>query len=134
MEVRNCRNCGKLFNYIGGVPICPSCKEALEDKFEEVKQYIYNNPNSNIQEVADDTDVSVPQIKQWIREERLTFAEGSSIGLECENCGAIIRTGRFCPHCKELMASRLGQMYKAKPQKQNKVSTDSKSKMRFLDN
>ncbi len=134
MDVRNCRNCGKLFNYLGGTPICPSCQQALEEKFEQVKEYVYDNPNANIQKVADDNDVSVPQIKQWIREERLEFSESSAVGLACEKCGAMIRTGRFCPRCRELMTNRLGEMYKEKPQKINKVPTDSKSKMRFLDN
>ena len=25
MDVRNCKQCSKLFNYIGGAPICPEC-------------------------------------------------------------------------------------------------------------
>ena len=38
MEVRNCKNCGRLFNYMGGKPICQLCKESLEDKFKEVQE------------------------------------------------------------------------------------------------
>ena len=30
MNVRNCRKCGKLFNHVMGMPICPACKDALE--------------------------------------------------------------------------------------------------------
>ena len=36
MEVRNCKGCGRLFNYIGGVPLCGDCKAKLEDKFVDV--------------------------------------------------------------------------------------------------
>ena len=43
MEVRNCKGCGRLFNYIGGVPLCGDCKAKLEDKFVEVKRYIEDN-------------------------------------------------------------------------------------------
>ena len=32
MNVRNCRNCGRLFNYIAGAPVCPACKDELEKK------------------------------------------------------------------------------------------------------
>lgn len=136
MDVRNCKSCGRLFNYIGGTAICPSCQKMLEDKFTQVKEYIYDNPNANIQKVSEDNEISIPQIKQWIREERLEFSESSAVGLECENCGSMIRTGRFCQHCKETMANRLGGMYKEKEkqEKPNKASADSKSKMRFLDN
>ena len=40
MNVKNCRKCGKVFNYIGGMPICPQCREELEKKFDTVKEYI----------------------------------------------------------------------------------------------
>lgn len=45
MEVMNCRNCKRLFNYITGPMICPACKDKLEKKFGEVKQFIRENPN-----------------------------------------------------------------------------------------
>ena len=43
MEVKNCKNCGRLFNYIGGAykSLCPACIDRLEEKFQEVKKYIY---------------------------------------------------------------------------------------------
>ena len=27
MDVRNCKGCGRLFNYYGGVPLCKACKD-----------------------------------------------------------------------------------------------------------
>ena len=36
MDVRNCKNCGKLFQFVGK-PICPACNKKLEDKFFEVR-------------------------------------------------------------------------------------------------
>ena len=47
MELMNCRNCKKLFNYIAGEKLCPACKEKLEEKFQEVKKYIEENPREN---------------------------------------------------------------------------------------
>ncbi|AVM68727.1 flagellar protein [Lachnospiraceae bacterium oral taxon 500] len=107
MDVRNCVRCGKIFNYITGYPICADCKKELEQKFAEVKQYLRENPHSSIQEVADANQVDIRQIKQWIREERITFAEDSMVGIECERCGTTIRTGRFCAKCKSEMAGNL---------------------------
>lgn len=133
MDVRNCKNCGRLFNYIGGTPVCPSCQKEVDEKFTQVKQYIYDNPNSSIQKVSEDNDVSIPQIKKWVKEERLEFSESSAVGIECENCGAMIRTGRFCAQCKDKMANSLGGLYKKEAQSK-KPSPSSSSKMRFLDN
>ena len=73
MEVKNCKGCGRLFNYMGGAPLCDGCRKKFEQKFQEVKQYLDENPNASVNQVSEDNDVSVKQIKQWIREETFTF-------------------------------------------------------------
>lgn len=133
MDVKNCRVCGKLFNYIGGVVMCPKCSKELDDKFSTVKEYIYNNPQASVQQVSEDNDVSVSQIRQWVREERLCFSKDSMVGIECENCGAMIRTGRFCPVCKDKLASSLSNAYKKEEPERRRDFRDN-PKMRFLDN
>lgn len=132
MEVKNCKDCGRLFNYLGGLRLCPACKQKLEDKFQEVKKYIYEHKEASIAQVAEDNDVSVQQIKQWVREERLSFTDESLVGIECESCGEPIRTGRFCEKCKKQLANNLGAVYhkeKPEPVKKQKES----ARMRFLD-
>lgn len=135
MEVRSCRGCGKLYNYLGpSTPACPTCMKAMEEKFQVCKQFIRDNPGSGIQEVSDATEVSVKMIKQWVREERLTFAEGSSVGLECESCGANILTGRYCAKCKSKVQSELQQISKPpKPEPEPAPGPRDSAKMRFLD-
>mgnify|MGYP003491763667 CR=1 FL=1 len=100
MNVTNCRTCGRLFNQLTNEKICPACKQDLEDSFQKVKAYLEEYPNSTVEQVATDNEVSMKQIKQWVREERLVFSEGSLQGVECENCGVMIRTGRYCEECK----------------------------------
>ncbi len=135
MNVRNCKKCGKIFNYIAGLPICPSCAEALEAKFQEVKEYIMDHKDAaSMSVVADACKVDINQIKQWVREERLTFGEDSVIGIECENCGAQIKTGRFCEKCKNDIARGLidaaGLNKKKEPEK--KEAQREAARMRFL--
>ena len=70
MDVKNCRGCGRLFNYIGGgYFLCPACMEALDKKFQVVKKYIQDNPKATMTEISQDNDVSINQIERWIREE-----------------------------------------------------------------
>lgn len=135
MDVRNCKTCGRLYNYIGGPPICPKCKEDLENKFQQVKKYIYDNPKAPLSIIAEDNDVTVQQLKQWVREERLVFTEDSVIGIECENCGATIRTGRFCKNCKDTMANQLTDAFRAPEPKIEAVKKPVRdgNRMRFLD-
>ena len=100
MDIRNCRNCGNIFNYLSGPIVCPACKESLEAKFQEVKLYIEEHPGVGIKQVSDACDVETSQIQQWLREERLEVTENSAIYLNCESCGAPIRSGRYCDKCR----------------------------------
>ncbi len=135
MNVRNCRKCGKLFNYVAGLPICPACKEKAEESFQFVKKYIRENPRADIREVAQACEVETSQIQQWIREERLEFTEDSPIKLPCENCGTLIRAGKYCEKCKAAMAKNLSNaidkpktIVQAAPDRR-----DTRNRMRYLD-
>ena len=134
MNARNCRKCGKLFNYVSGPPICMACREALEAKFQEVKEYIRNNVHATIPEVAEACDVSQTQIQAWLQDERLQLAEGSGITLFCEKCGASINSGRFCEKCKNNMANQLNEsIHRPQPVKHGpKKEQRDNPKMRFL--
>ena len=105
MEIKNCKGCSKLFQYIGGPVLCPACRDLLEDKFTEVKAYIYEHRGASVVEVSEATEVTVKQIKQWIREERLVLSDATEVGITCEKCGKPIRSGRFCEKCKNKMAN-----------------------------
>lgn len=135
MEVRNCKGCGRLFNYMQGPPLCPACVADLEEKFQEVKEYLRANPKSTLSVIAEENNVSVKQIKQWVREERLTFTEESQITLDCEMCGAKILTGRFCDKCKASIHNELSSAIKRPAKKlEPRKNLHEKDRMRFLDN
>ena len=136
MDVRNCRMCGKLYNYIGGPyrGLCPDCVRKMEDKFEEVKEYINENGTATISQVSADCEVSVKQIEKWVREERLCFAADSPIGIACEKCGKMIKSGRFCDSCKSTMSNEFNNAISKKPaQAPKEEERREKEKMRFLD-
>lgn len=136
MDVINCRNCGRLFNRLSYERLCPACRKSLEDKFQEVKEYLREYPNSSVDDVSRDNDVSVKQIKQWVREERLVFTDGSVEGLACESCGKMILTGRFCDECKASMINNLNDAFRS-PKREKEVRKEPKrdgDRMRFLKN
>lgn len=101
MAVRNCKRCGKMFNFIMGDPICPACKEEREAKFQEVKKFVQDNKQASIPEIVNACNVDQKLINQWIREERLFFSDDSPVKINCEKCGCQIATGRFCDKCKK---------------------------------
>lgn len=134
MNVRNCRSCGCIFNYVAGQVICPACREKLEKKFQEVKEYIRENKGVGIQQVAEACEVDQGQIRQWLREERLELSEDSAAYLRCESCGKSIRTGRFCEKCSFEMKKGLQEVLKSnRPAEQKPTKTDGDgAKMRYL--
>ena len=132
MDVRNCRNCGRMFNYMGGAPLCNMCQKKLEEKFQEVKIYLDEHPNSTVAEVSEAMDVSSKQIKQWIREERLSVSSAGADGIVCEKCGAPICSGRFCNKCKSKMVNKLSDALDKPKEVEIKKTERDGNRMRFL--
>ncbi len=133
MQVKNCKNCKRLFNYIAGQQLCPACMAELEEKFQKAKTYINENKGATIESVAEEVEVPESQVRQWIREERLIFANASVAGIVCESCGTPIVTGRFCEKCKAKTMNELSAFTKKdEPQPVIKKDKDS-PRMRFLD-
>ena len=113
--------------------MCPACMEALDKKFQEVKKYIQYNPKATMTEISQDNDVSINQIERWIREERLTFADDSPIGIECEGCGTMIKSGRYCQACKDKLQKTLSDAYKTDRTEPVRKNLRDVNRMRYLD-
>lgn len=132
MEVRTCKQCKRIFNYLTGQPICPACKDMLEEKFIKVKEYIRENPHDGINEVAAANEVSNNQIRRWIREERLSFSDESGIGIDCESCGKMIKSGRLCQNCKDRLLGKVDDMYRTEDSVVARKHREA-ARMRFID-
>ncbi len=132
MDVRTCKGCRKIFNYVSGPMLCPACRQALEEKFQLVKKYIEDHGTATLPQIAEDCEVDVQQIRQWLREERLELASGSAPVLECESCGVPIRSGRFCDKCRTSMANNMQSLInRSKPTQPTLYQKDTGAKMRF---
>ncbi|MCT4611962.1 MAG: MerR family transcriptional regulator [Clostridia bacterium] len=107
MNLKNCKMCGKMYEY-NGKPICPDCERQDEEDFEKVKDYLDDNPSTTVQEISDETEVSIRRITRYLKEGRLEFIQGGSPLLTCEKCGAAISTGRFCQNCMKALGKGFG--------------------------
>lgn len=134
-EVRNCSRCGRIYNYIGGAPLCPACRDKDEEEYKKVKEYLYKYPGASLSEVSAQLEVSVEKIKRFLKEGRLEIiGEEGNMFLECENCGKAIRTGRFCDECERDMKRNFQSTAKdisARREEEEKAK-ESKFKMRYL--
>ncbi|HOP75594.1 MAG TPA: MerR family transcriptional regulator [Bacillota bacterium] len=100
MDVRNCKRCGKIFQYKGN-SICPNCVLQDDEDFRKVREYIIAHPNSTSIDISKATGVELKTITRFLREGRLEseFFSGTDLGLQCEKCGREIESGRFCEDC-----------------------------------
>ena len=135
MNIRNCRRCKKLFNYVVGPYLCPQCREEMEKKFQEVKKYVQEHSHADVQTVSEECEVDHMQIRQWVKEERLVFSDDSAMGIACERCGTTIKSGRFCEKCKAEMANGFRSAMTPNTQQNTTKKDDSHTnpKMRYLD-
>lgn len=104
-NIRTCRRCRKLFNYIAS-PYCPRCADEIDREYYVVRDYIYDHPNEGIREIADATDVDERSILEMLRDGRLELDSGSS-ALQCERCGSSISSGRYCGSCQSSLSNEL---------------------------
>ena len=133
MKISNCRGCGRIFNVLADEQFCPNCQKKMDEKFDVVKKYVQENPNTPVETVARETDTTMRQIRKWIREERLSFSPDSAYGIECENCGKMIHTGRFCDECKKKLTNTLRSALDAtKKEERNKWAYTDREHMRFI--
>lgn len=134
-NITNCRGCGTLFRRTGSDRLCPQCVKKLEEKFHEVRTYISENRGVSIMQVSREMDVSVDQIKAWIREDRLQLDEAGDPDFCCLQCGVPIRSGKYCDHCKGRVLNNLNSAYNKEsviPEAPKRNTMDDKNKMRFL--
>lgn len=104
-NIRTCRRCRKLFNYIAS-PYCPRCVDEIDREYRVVRDYIYDHPNEGIKEIADATDVDERVILELLRDGRLELDSGSA-ALQCERCGSNISSGRYCGYCQSMLSNEL---------------------------
>lgn len=131
MGLANCKECGKLFNLTTS-KVCPDCRKSEEEKFELVKEFLYENPKSTIDAVVEGTGVERELIIKFMRDQRLEET-GLELNhsLNCKRCGAQISSGKFCSSCKNKLISEIDQSNKAEEKEKKKKGSEMFLRDRF---
>lgn len=106
MDIKTCRTCGKIFQFRGNYQ-CQECVRAADEKFVTVRNYMFDNPSANMQEICDTCDVDEEVVLRWIREGRLIVHEDGAPLLKCMSCGRAIHAGRYCLDCSRNVESQI---------------------------
>ena len=109
MNIIQCKICHKPFQSIGG-NTCSDCLTKIDRDFMTVRDYIYENPNSNMEKVAEETGVEKAVILHLLKEGRLKLDTPDVEGLlVCYICKKPISSGRMCDECKAKVASTMNK-------------------------
>ena len=133
MNIIQCKICNKPFQSLGGTT-CPDCIAKIDKDFMLVRDYIYDNPSSKINEVSEETGVEKTVILHLLREGRLILDNPDSDGaLLCDICKTPIATGRMCKDCKSKVAAEMSNSLSggkpAPPEKKELKASKHNAKM-----
>lgn len=109
-DIKNCSKCGRMFAAEGSQKFCSRCRNDDDENFKKVREYVYDNPDANIPEVSEATEVDEEAILRFLRMGKLIL-KGDGMGLDCERCGKSISSGRFCDTCVREMKSEFGKAF-----------------------
>jgi len=99
-KLKNCAKCGRVFQAEEiGQKHCMRCREGEEDLFLRAREFIYDNPDTNVMEITEELEVEEELVLKWLRQGRLEL-KGEGVGYPCDRCGKSIKSGRFCDSCQ----------------------------------
>jgi hypothetical protein len=104
LEIKNCKQCGKIYLY-NGSSLCKDCMDEMEQYFAKIRDYLYRYPDSDVDTIANETGIDTKLILQLIRDGRLQF--GGRSRLTCRACGDTIETGYYCVKCQQEISKKL---------------------------
>ena len=138
MDVRNCKRCKNLFQYVGN-KLCDGCIKEEEKDFDRIKEYLDEHEGANLMQVSTELKIGIDRLKRYLREGRIDIATSKHRLLICEGCGESIGEGRFCEGCQQKMSGEIKEVagVGASNQGENKKVEEEKKRkaaFKFLQN
>ncbi len=108
-----CKVCeGNLENKGFGVYVCEDCHNIVLDDLGKARAYVEECGLNEAQEMAEQINVPLLRIQEFLSEGRLELPEGSQSFVCCQKCGCSIRYGRYCKDCSKEIAGEIAKELK----------------------
>ncbi|WP_141097527.1 hypothetical protein [Paenibacillus aquistagni] len=98
IEVENCKRCGKVFKKAFS-SFCPDCFAFIRSELTRCNEYLKNNPDSDIHELSEATEVPVKKIIRYMNEGKLYVHQHPNLTYGCYFCDHQINRGYLCRDC-----------------------------------
>jgi uncharacterized protein len=119
-KLGNCPKCRKL--YLRVREICDDCYQKQEGDYLKVASYLRDYPGITIQELSEETKVSISQIRHFILIGRIIIGHFPNLSYPCETCGVMIKTGKTCTTCNKAIQELTEQIEKEIPSTEGDLS------------
>ena len=113
-----CTRCGKIFVKTDR-SICNDCIKEEEAKFDEVRAFLKEYPDSTLQEVSEACDISPKRIMKYVQDGKIEITPGMTGIHKCAKCGTSITIGRFCEKCIAKLSNKVKSIAPSKEEKEN---------------
>ena len=70
--LKNCRKCGRLFMSVGNTLFCNCCQKEEEKIFRSLREYVFDHPGIDVQELAARFNMNISRILRYVKEGKLT--------------------------------------------------------------
>ena len=92
-NLKNCRDCGKVFVTNGREYLCPACRKKEEFERAKLMDYVRNNPGVTIQQALNNSGVSEKIVKRMV-------SDGSFSGIPArDTADTAVQASRVCVIC-----------------------------------
>jgi hypothetical protein len=110
LKVAHCSMCGKVFQ-VTLRNLCNECAEIHDRQYDAVDRYLMKNRQATTEETAEATGVPVKQIREWIRQKKISLSANPNLTDVCDLCGGPSRTGQqLCANCSGRIKKDIDKM------------------------
>ena len=96
-DLRNCRECGRLFVFAGR-SVCVECVAKEEEQYKLVRRYVRDNPGASVFEVSRQTGVIEEKILRFLR--MAPGIKGLAESFSNVNVWDQVVFGEYCLNCR----------------------------------
>jgi len=108
VQAINCERCGKLFMSLSSKS-CPECREVEDNWLRKAKEVLYRQPQLDMMGLANEAEIPIDAIEEFVRQGRLMFRKAAVANLTCELCGKPLNIGKRCDACNNRIISMVRQ-------------------------